>query len=188
MNFPLKISAVAISLLTLAWSSPAAAANLVTICYNYDCATHAEVDFDTNQMAQVAALFRNLPNAASERAAIARAIGLFETFAGQQTPTYRDKGGDANDDGVDGRMDCIDHAHNTTAYLRLLAQDGFLKFHRVLEPVKRAPWLVNVHWAAQIEETDDKRRYVVDSWFFDNGHPAAVFGLDDWKRGAHPHG
>ncbi len=188
MEPPFKTTAAALCLLGLIWCGGARAADQVTICYNYDCAVHATVTFTDSQMKHIKELFRGLPDAAAERAAIGRAIGLFETFAGEQTPTYRDKGGDENDDGVDGRMDCIDHAHNSTAYLRLLERDGYLRFHRVLDPVERAPWLVNVHWAALIEETASKREYVVDSWFFDNGHPAVIFDLGDWKRGARPHG
>jgi hypothetical protein len=138
------------------------------------------------QLHQVRALFHRLPDAAAERAAIASAIGMFETFAGQQTPTWADKGGNENDDGVNGRMDCIDHSTNTTTYLRLLESEGWLKYHRVLDPVKRAPLLVNIHWAARIAEKRSGREYVVDSWFFDNGHPAAIFPLEDWLDGAKP--
>ena len=34
----------------------------------------------------------------------------------------------------------------------------------------------------------DERRYVVDSWFFDNGEPAAVMPLARWQAGESPHG
>jgi hypothetical protein len=58
----------------------------------------------------------------------------------------------------------------------------------VLEPIERAPWVIDVHWAARIEQKDTGEQYVVDSWFFDNGEPAAIFTRDEWKRGAEPHG
>ncbi len=163
-----------------------ASADQISLCYNYDCATQAPVVFSGRSLHKIHALFRHLPDASAERLAIAEAIGLFETFSGEQTPTWRDKGGDENDDGVDGRMDCIDHAANTTAYLRLLAGHGWLRFHRVLEPVKRAPYLINEHWAAHIVDVATQQDYIVDAWFFDNGHPAAIFTLQDWMAGAHP--
>jgi len=175
---------LAIFLLSL-WSLPATAAD-ISICYNYGCAVKAEITISNKQQVQIGQLFANVPDAQSERTAIALAIGLFETFAGEQTPTFRDKGGNENDDGVDGRMDCIDHSTNTTAYLHFLADRGLLRFHRVRNPVKRAPMLVNVHWAALIEEIDNMHDFVVDSWFFDNGHPAAIFDLNDWLRGDSP--
>ena len=161
-------------------------ADEITICYNYGCNTTAQISLSENQMQQMEQLFRQVPDAQAERLAIAQAIGLFEEFAGSQTPTRNDKGGNENDDGVDGRMDCIDHSHNSTAYLRLLEAHGWLKFHQVREPVKRAPLLVNIHWGAHIQEIKNQREFVIDSWFFDNGHPAAVFELDDWLRGASP--
>lgn len=163
-----------------------AAADQVTICYNYDCAVKAEVIFNGKQLNKVRSLFSDEKNAEAERRAISQAIGLFATFSGEQTPTHNDKGGNAHDDGVDGRMDCLDHSHNTTEYLKLLERHGWLKFHKVLERVMRAPYLVDDHWAGRIVETQTGQEYIVDSWFFDNGHPAAIFTLEDWKHGAEP--
>ncbi len=172
-------------LLGLLWAG-AVSADQVDICYNYDCATHATVIVNGKQLLKIRALFKNVKNAEAERRAISLAIGQFETIAGQQTPTRNDRGGNANDDGVDGRMDCLDHSHNTTEYLELMAQRGWLKYHKVRERVMRAPYIVNDHWAARIVETKTGQEYIVDSWFFDNGKPAAVFTLEEWKAGAYP--
>lgn len=159
----------------------------LSICYNYGCHTHGTVRLSDAQLARVHLLFAWEQNAADERRDIAQAIGLFVALAGQQTPTFRDHGGNVADDGVNGRMDCIDHAHNTTLYLKLMEMHGWLRYHKVLEAVKRAPLLVNEHWAGHIAERDNGQEFVVDSWFFDPGHPAAIFPLDDWKNGAEPH-
>ena len=104
-----------------------AQADQITICYNYGCNTTAQISLRGHQLQQLKQLFKELPNAQAERLAITQAIGLFEQFAGTQTPTRNDKGANENDDGVDGRMDCIDHSHNSTAYLRLLEAHGWLK-------------------------------------------------------------
>ena len=160
----------------------------VTICYNYGCGVKATVVFDMVQLERIHDLFADVSSPQSERGSIQLAIGLMERIAGKQTPTHNDKGGNLADDGVDGRMDCIDHAHNTTAYLQLLDRHEWLQFHQVLAPVKRAPYLVDDHWGARIEEKDNHAQYVVDSWFFDNGEPAAIFPLQDWLDGAKPHG
>lgn len=173
-------------LLSLAGLGQIGRADDLTICYNYGCAAKAVVKLRGQQLHQIRLLFHRLASPAAERAAIASAIGMFETFAGEQTPTWADKGGNENDDGVDGRMDCIDHSTNTTTYLHLLQSEGWLKYHRVLDPVKRAPYWVNEHWGARISEKQSGREYVVDSWFFDNGHPAAIFPLQDWLNGARP--
>jgi hypothetical protein len=173
-------------LLLLACYSMPASADEISICYNYGCAVQATVIFTGKQLQILRNLFQKLPDAVAERAAIAKAIGLCEIFSGEQTPTQSDRGGNVNDDGLEGRMDCIDHSHNSTAYLKLLEGHGWLAFHRVLEPVKRAPFLVNDHWGARVQEKSSQREFIVDSWFFDNGLPAAIFSLDDWMSGATP--
>lgn len=163
-----------------------AQADEVSICYNYGCAVTAQVNLQENELAAARKLLLRATDAVEEREAISRVIGLFEVVAGQQTPTWADKGRNVNDDGVDGRMDCIDESANATSYLHLLESKGWLKYHRVLEPVKRAPLLVNDHWAARIVEKKTGRAFAVDSWFFDNGQPAFVVPLDEWLDGAEP--
>lgn len=172
----------------LAAHQHSAAADQVEICYNYGCAVHAQVVFSREQLAAIEDLFRRVQDPGGERAAISRAVGLFEAFAGEQTPTWADRGGDLADAGVDGRMDCIDHSTNTTAYLRLLQAHGWLRFHRVEARVVRSVWIIGQHWTACIIDITTHEEYAVDSWFFDNGHPAAVLKLRDWLRGARPNG
>ena len=171
--------------LCLYWATATSAQEL-TICYNYGCATQARIDLSGPMLQKIGNNFQDIASEEEERYTIAYVIGLLEYFAGQQTPTYRDRGGNINDDGVDGRMDCIDHSHNTTTYLRLLEEHGWLQFHRVLEPIKRAPFLVDDHWSARIEDTGNADQYVVDSWFYDNGHPAVVLPVEEWSRGTIP--
>lgn len=173
-------------LLLLGASLVAQAVEEVPVCYNYDCAVIEVVEFDAEQMNAIRLLLAAADNAAAEREAISRAIGLFETYTGQQTPTWADKGGNIADDGVEGRMDCHDESSNTSTYLHLLERNGWLKFHRVLEPAFRVLYLVSLHWAAHIVEKNNGREFAVDSWFFDNGHPAVVLPLEDWKNGAGP--
>ena len=171
-----------IFLLLLACCLPAQAEE-VKICYNYGCAANATVTFNEQQLANVAAQFRGLLNAAEEREAIAQAVGMLARYAGEQSPVFRDKGRD-NDGNVDGRMDSEDHSINTTAYLRVLEKRGLLKLHRVQSRVVRGA--TKAHWAARIAEIRTHQEFVVDSWFFANGHPAVIFKLEDWLKGAKP--
>ena len=39
---------------------------------------------------------------------------------------------------------------------------------------------------AVIEDLDSGSRYVVDSWFFDNGQPPHIVRLEDWYAGQDP--
>ncbi|MBZ0105280.1 MAG: hypothetical protein K8H84_06580 [Sulfuricella denitrificans] len=175
-----------LSALLLSGLALCAHADEISICYNYGCEMHADILLRGAELSRIQMQFVWTENAAEERQAISRAIGLFQFFAGQQTPTFRDRGRNLPDEGVDGRMDCIDHAHNTSAYLHLMEERGWLRFHRVLEPVKRAPLIFNEHWSAHIAEKESGEEFVVDSWFFDNGHPAAIFTLEEWIKGAEP--
>ena len=168
----------------------------VAVCYNYGCLAQAEVVYADGQLRELGEIFAPAQDAADERAAIAVAIGRLLGWAGKQSPIFADRGGNYDDDGVNGGMDCIDHSTTTTRLLQMMAAQGWLRFHRVLEPVLRSRFLIFAHYSALIEQTDeidaatpaDERRYVVDSWFFDNGQPAVVMPLAQWQAGEVPHG
>lgn len=186
--YSLTIDMRARSLLLLACLTFSAHAADITICYNYSCAAQATITLDSDDLVQLDQLFQEVANAAVERGSIQLAVGLMSRVAGKQTPIHNDKAQNYNDDGVEGRMDCIDHSRTTTAYLKLIEARGLLQFHRVLEPVHRAPLLVNDHWSARIEETNSGTQFAVDSWYFDHGEPAAMLPLREWLSGAEPRG
>jgi hypothetical protein len=158
----------------------------VTICYNYGCYAKAPVDYSEAALGKLHQRLAAAGDATAEREAIAAVIGSMYAIAGEQTPVWRDKGGNYADAGENGKMDCIDHSTNTTAFLRLLQARGWLRFHQVLEPLRRVRFIFADHWSARIRERETQRDYVVDSWFFDNGRPAAVMPVAEWLAGATP--
>ncbi|MDR0440284.1 MAG: hypothetical protein LBI59_04780 [Candidatus Accumulibacter sp.] len=170
----------------------------VSVCFNYGCVTEADVVFSDGQLATLGSLLGRAHTPDEEREAIGDAVGRLLGWAGEQSPISADRGGNYADDAVSGRMDCIDHATTATRLLRLLERRGLLRFHRVLEPAERLRFWVFSHYAAQIEEMRDggaqggeeegdaPSRFVVDGWFFDNGHPAAVMRLEPWRKGNDP--
>jgi len=158
----------------------------VTICYNYGCSAKAEVRYSDAQLAPLERRLASAGNAAEERSALSWVIGRMYAIAGEQTPIWRDKGGNYADELGSGKMDCIDHSTDTTAFLRLLAARGGLRFHEVMEPLKRRRFFFAVHWGAQLRERETQQAYVVDSWFFDNGQPAAVMPVEAWSAGVRP--
>ncbi len=188
--------AAGFALVAAAFSLPAHAGSVITICYNYGCLTEALVVFSDGQLEPARAALAAARDAAAEREALAAVIGRLYRIAGEQTPVAADRRGNYLDDGVDGRMDCIDHSTSTTRLLRLLEARGWLRFHRVMEPARRAR-LVFQHFSAVIEETArlaasepgggyGSARFAVDSWFADNGDPAAILPLADWFEGEGP--
>lgn len=212
-------------------SASAFAAEQVSICYNYGCIAQAQVSYSDAQLSAVRAMLASARDAQEERAALSRVVGRLYVWAGQQSPVWRDRGGDYADDNADGRMDCIDHSISTTGLLRMIEARGWLRYHRVLERVRRTGFLrVTQHFSAAVEENaasgsaseamtgsaqhavgalayvhcaecaaampletrtaarevQTSRRFVVDSWFFDNGMPAVVLPLEDWLSGGGP--
>ncbi len=172
--------------LALLLAVPPAQAIQAELCYDYGCAHKETIAFSNNEMHAVEQQFTAVKSPADERQAISVAIGMLLHDAGTRTPIHNDKGGNFADGDAEGRMDCIDHSHTTTSLLHMLDADHLLRFHQVLEPIERAPLIVNPHWSAQIRQKDSGDLYVVDTWFFDNGHPAVVMPLADWHSGASP--
>ncbi len=185
---PRAAASINVFLALFAWSAFAARADEVTICYNYGCYAKAQVDYSDRQLDRLRRLLAAAGDAAAEREAIAVAIGRMYGIAGEQTPVWRDKGGNYADGGENGQMDCIDHSTNTSTFLRLLQSHGWLRFHEVLEPIRRTRFFVAVHWAARVRDRGTQQAYVVDSWYFDNGRPAAVFAVEEWLAGKRPDG
>jgi len=165
---------------------PNARAEEVTICYNYSCYAKAEVKYSEAQLEPLRLQLATAADAAAERAALSLVIGRMYAIAGEQTPVWRDKGGNYADEGADGKMDCIDHSTNTTAFLRLLQARGWLRFHEVLERLMRRRFFFAEHWAARIRERATGQVYAVDSWYVDNGKPAVVMPIEDWLAGMTP--
>lgn len=157
----------------------------VEICFNYGCSAKATVQLSAADLARVGSLFADAGDAAAERRAVADAVAVLYAAAGSQTPVWRDRGGNLDDDEADGRMDCIDHSTNTTAWLRLIEAQGWLRHHAVGERVKRRR-LIFEHWSARIVESGTGAAYAVDTWFLDPGHPATIFPLEEWLGGAYP--
>jgi hypothetical protein len=182
-----------LSLLLLLGLAPAAATEGLKVCYNYGCIAEAKVRYSDQQLLKLRELLGVARSAAEEREKLSLAIGWMLGWAGQQTPIAADRGGNHADDGVYGRMDCIDHSTTTTRLLLLLESRGWLHFHRVVEPARRVLYLFDLHYSAQVEAVDalastadgaaEPARYVVDSWFRDNGRPAVVMALPDWLDG-----
>lgn len=117
---------------------------------------------------------------AQEREQIRSAVASLETEVGNITGTWRDLGENVAGAGLPGQLDCISESRNTTTYLNLLEADRLLKWHTVEDRAVRT-LIIFSHWSAVIKERGNGKRYVVDSWFLDNGEPPYIQTLTDWK-------
>ena len=154
-----------------------------TACLDYHCDRQQRVVLSDRDWQDLGALFPPGLDAPAERAAIRRAIALFEQRVGAVTGTWRDLGENAAGAGLPGQLDCIAESRNTTTYLRLLADAGLLHWHQVLQRVRRQRWIFAIHWTAVIRDTSTGATYAVDSWPLDNGQPPYIQPLDAWRHG-----
>jgi hypothetical protein len=178
-----------LAILLVALAGVVSADETVRICHGYGCLVQTDIRFTEGQLGQVRRMLFAAVDAEKEREMLSGVIGQLYAWAGEQSDIYNDRGGNFADGHVPGKMDCIDHSTSTTRLLKVLEGRGYLRWHRVLEPVVRnVASVFFVHYSAVIEEKTDGEaaRFVVDSWFVDNGQPAVILPLGEWKKGAGP--
>lgn len=159
-----------------------------SICHDGGCRSVRVLALSSAEWRSVAAIFEPPSRGpAEERLRIAQAIALFERILGPKTGTEADLGGTFTGLGRGGQMDCIDESVNTTTFLSLLRQSGLIRWHSIEDRVTRGFFLFGwPHTTAVIRERTSGRRYVVDSWFEDNGNLPYIIPLEPWRRGWRP--
>lgn len=157
-----------------------------SICLHNTCGEIAFVSLSDMQWQTIKNLFSPKSNSAEqERQQIKLAIALFETYTGQQTGTDKDQAENNLSTGINGQMDCIDEATNSTVYLRLLQNANLLTWHQQSFRTSRG-FPTSPHNTATIIEVDSQLRFAVDSWFEANGQPPHIVPLAKWKAGWKP--
>ena len=164
----------------------------LTVCYDSSCAGERSMLFTREDMAVVQAqletceLATQTNNPKNRDVALQRLrIGVWqmELLAKKYFPPL---GNDlpANDQefGVEGRTDCVDNTTNTTTFLHILSELGWLPGWSVISPAVRKPWHINrVHWTAVVKNGTGER-WSVDSWYRRHGHLPFVMPLVNWQR------
>lgn len=159
-----------------------------SVCHGGTCALVSQVALDESEWGRVAAVFSTpAGSAAEERERVAAAIAQFETVVGAITGTSDDRAENGRGKDWSNQMDCVDESTNTTTYLRILAQAGHLRWHRVEDRVTRGWFLFGwPHTTAVMSEVATGARWAVDSWFYENGKPPVIVPLDLWRTGWRP--
>ena len=152
-------------------------------CYQADKTSLSDVDW-----LPVAKIFSpQASSAEDERKKIAQAIGVLEDIVGKKIGTSGDLAGTFDNSAYKGQQDCNDEAINSTTYMRLLQQAGYLKFHEIEDMRTRNFFFTGwPHTTAVIRESKTGDRFAVDSWFYDNGHPAIIVPFAVWKANYKP--
>ena len=154
------------------------------VCMNFSCRRKEIVKLSQEDWDSVANWLRQpAPDAHTERLHIKQAIGWMEVVVGRYTPSHLDVGGDLQNGAVTfpGQLDCIDESLNTTTYLKLFEQNDLLKHHTVMERAYRRT-VFDQHWAGQLKDLNNGDRWVVDSWFQDNGYLPYLQKSEEWEK------
>ena len=162
--------------------------NLV-VCVSYGCRHRETTLIDSLEWEQVREMMESGDGDSPEheRQRVSWTIGLLERIVGPKVGTEHNKG--RNREGPPGsrQLDCIADTVNTTTYLLLLSRENLLINHEVVEPARKGPLRLSYwHKTAVMEEKGSGKRFAVDPWFFDNGRPAAVLPLEEWRSGDYP--
>ncbi len=162
--------------------------NRFETCQAGGCAKLSVVALNSADWQPVAQLFNPLPqDAQAEREKIADAIGLLEVIVGNKTGTASDRAGTFDNSDYPGQQDCNDEAINTTTYMRLLKQHGYIRFHAVADLETRNFFFNGwPHTTAVLREEATGEHFAVDSWFYDNGHRATIVPLAAWEDDYQP--
>jgi hypothetical protein len=163
-------------------SGPAVATPYFMQCFDFGCKTTQELHYSARDWDEIKAIFTPASiDSAAEKQAIRQAVATMERISGELSGTFRDKGGNYPGSDIIGQMDCIDESTNTFQYLVALEELGLLKWHRVDPKQRRIVWIFT-HWTATITEIASEERFVVDSWYRDNGELPYIQPLADWQR------
>ena len=164
----------------------------VPVCFHHGCDSVKWISLSDGHWRRLTRHFEPpADRPEQEREQIRRAVAEMERISGDLAGTAGDIAGDLASFGtLDPQMDCIDESSNTTTYLTLFEQAGLLRWHTV-EPRAHRGYLFFggwPHYTALVRDKLTGARWVVDSWFRDNGLPPDVVDLETWKDGWKPEG
>ncbi len=174
-------------LLGVLLSLSCAAANahaLIVVCYNWGCQSQQVVSFSDLWLRKALQPLRQAKTPEAERAAVAEVVHRFYLKAAEQAPIANDEAGNVEDEGVNGRMDCIDHSSTTKNILTYLQQQKLLRWHQI-GPYAHRTVLVLSHYSATLIETaadgaEEERMYTVDPWDVDRTVLPPVQTVREW--------
>lgn len=163
------------------------------ICSNYGCAEISHVSIDVLQWQKILSYFNvSIDSPETERGLLVEVISYIETIVGEQTNTQYDIGGTFNiylnlNKVKSKQMDCVDESANTLLYLRILDQHKKINFHKIAGLRSRGGIFAGYpHTAVLLQDKLSEEKFIIDSWFHDNGQPAEVVPYKAWKKGWRP--
>ncbi len=156
------------------------------VCFNWSCRSRQSITMTAADMAEVAKQMAQCPGSRLHDRLQRLRIGIWqmEALAEKYQPLFaNDEAVNDRDWALDGRMDCVDNASNTTTYLNVLHDLGLLPGWSMEAPRIRNRFSELVHWTAVVSDSNsrDADSWSVDAWLRPNGHLPFVMPLKAWK-------
>jgi hypothetical protein len=169
------------------FSLPTPTPTSVIVCHGFGCRFRTPIVLSAADDAKLSQFLNaGRASAEAERKAVAQAVAWFERRVAPEAGTVSAKAYATGPlDAQPSQFDCIDASTNTTTALLVLSELGLLKYHRLVAPVSRNPFLGLgvIHTTAVLVELRDGREWAIDSWVRNNGEPPDVLPLKTWYAG-----
>lgn len=158
------------------------------VCHDVGCENLTPVSLKAEHWQSLAEIFRQAAaSPAQERRQIASAVARFEKLVGPYAGTMNDQRRNQGAMRPDAQLDCIAETVNTTTYLTLFKEQGWLRWHQVSLPRHRGLFTLQApHNTAVLLEKGSGKEYVVDTWFHANGEPPEIVPVEVWLAGYDP--
>jgi hypothetical protein len=155
--------------------------NVAFVCSGYGCQHVNKFKFPDLLVSQLQDLFVSVDGPKTERAALAKAIGLIEKTAGPLTGTSQDRPSiDFGGSGDPSQLDCSDESINATSYMVILYKLGLINYHSIERPNWKGGIFKMTHQAAVITDETTGTQFAVDSGIGRNGAEPLIVPYDEW--------
>jgi hypothetical protein len=167
----------------LGWTSSAGAQSF-RVCHGYGCYFQTPVTLTSGDRSRIAGIMASgRKSAEAERAAIRRAVQVFEQRSTQVIGVADRPKMEFGAAREKGQMDCVDESTNTDHFLRYLKSAGMLRHHSVSRRESRGSFFDGryPHFAAVLRDTSGTL-WAVDSWYEPAGGKPDIMRLAEWEE------
>jgi hypothetical protein len=168
-------------------SLPTPSPTSVVVCHGFGCRFRTMIGLSAGDRAKLTQIMASgHASAEAERKAVAQAVAWFERRVAPEAGTATAKAyATGLVDAKPSQFDCIDSSTNTTATLLVLTELDLFRYHRLIAPVSRSPFLGLgvIHTTAVLVEINGGKEWAIDSWVRNDGQEPDVLPLKTWYAG-----
>ncbi|PIO45785.1 hypothetical protein B5P45_06905 [Phyllobacterium zundukense] len=167
----------------LCGTASVAQAQSFRICHGYGCNFQTQVTLTGADRSRIVSIMAGgRKSAEAERAAVRRAVQVFERRSTQVIGVVDRPKMEFGEGRQRGQMDCVDESTNTDHFLRYLQSAGLLHHHKVASRDSRGSFFDGryPHFTAVLKDGSGTL-WAVDSWYEPGGGQPDIMRLAEWK-------